>query len=105
MDEHKIKGTDEVWGDSFRILIHADVTEENAGQMLKGTLLEFYRSLAHEQLLTFDEVVQIAKDNGFTEGTFELIAETPLEGTIYQYANCYDGEPFWSEYGKTRGYA
>ena len=29
----------------------------------------------------------------------------PEVGTIFQYANCYDQEPFVSEYGKTRGYA
>lgn len=33
------------------------------------------------------------------------MAEKPLEGTIFQYANCYDQKPFVSEYGKTQGYA
>jgi len=55
--------------------------------------------------VTFADCVGIAKKNGFTIGTFYIMAEKPLEGTVYQYANCYDQEPFVSEYGKTRGYA
>lgn len=51
---------------------------------------------------TFEEVLQVAKRNGWKEGTILLIAESPRSGKIFQYGNY--GE-FWVEHGTTRGYA
>lgn len=71
----------------------------------KGFIVTKYVSEEHGESVTFADCVDIAKKNGFTIGIFYIMAEKPLEGTIFQYANCYDQEPFVSEYGKTRGYA
>lgn len=51
---------------------------------------------------TFAEVLHIAVDKGYSEGTIMLIAESPLEGRVFQYGNYGD---FWVEHGQTRGYA
>lgn len=69
------------------------------------TLFVYLRMIKLHLTVTFADCVDIAKKNGFTIGIFYIMAEKPLEGTIFQYANCYDQEPFVSEYGKTRGYA
>ena len=51
---------------------------------------------------TFREVLQVAKENGWKKDVILLIAENPLNGTIYQYGNYGD---YWGEHGTTRGYA
>ena len=52
---------------------------------------------------TFDELLIVAKENGYTDGdTILVIAESPLNGKIYRYGNY---GPFWVETGETRGYA
>lgn len=62
------------------------------------------RFLENERRLnfTFGEVLHIAKRNGWEEGTILLIAESPLNGKIYQYGNY---GSFWVEHGTTKGYA
>ena len=52
---------------------------------------------------TFDDVLNIAKENGYKVGVITLICESPLQGIIYQYGNCHDGK--WYEHGTTVGYA
>lgn len=51
---------------------------------------------------TFQEVMELAKTNGWQDGTIMLIAESPLKGKVYQYGNYGD---YWVEHGETRGYA
>lgn len=51
---------------------------------------------------TFDEAMQEAKQNGWNDEIILLIAESPLEGKIYQYGNSGD---CWAEHGTTMGYA
>lgn len=51
---------------------------------------------------TLAEVREIAVKNGYSRGVIILIAESPLEGEVFEYGNY--GE-FWVEHGKTRGYA
>ncbi len=51
---------------------------------------------------TFEEVIHVAKQNGWKDSTILLITESPLNGRIYQFGN--HGE-FWEEHGSTRGYA
>ena len=54
--------------------------------------------------ITFNDILQIAKDNGYKEGVITLICDGALEGKIYQYGNYHDDED-WHEYGSTIGYA
>lgn len=58
--------------------------------------------LSSEEEPTFAEVREIAVKNGYSSGVIILIAESPLEGEVFEYGNY--GE-FWVEHGKTRGYA
>lgn len=105
---NEIKLSEAVWGDIVRIFADDEIclNEKNEVEVAKKGF--FVTRYVHEEFgerLTFEDCVSIAKENGFTEGVFYIMAETPLEGTMYQYANCYDCDPFVSEYGKTRGYA
>lgn len=52
--------------------------------------------------VTFADVLEIAKTNGYKNGVITLIAESPLNGRVYLYGNY---GPFWVEYGSTNGYA
>lgn len=52
---------------------------------------------------TFDDIVKIAEENGYKEGTITLIADNALDGKVYIYGNYEPKE--WYEYGKTMGYA
>lgn len=106
MENQKINGTDTVRGDIFDIIIQTELTDKNVLEpMHKGILITIYASEEYGKTITFDDIVAIANKNGFSKGVFRLIAENPLEGTIYQYANCYDCPPFWTVHGSTRGYA
>lgn len=51
---------------------------------------------------TFNEVLDIAKENTYKTGLIILIAESPLHGKIYEYGNYGD---YWVKHGSTRGYA
>ncbi len=51
---------------------------------------------------TFAEAYKIAVENGYSKGVIILIAESPLEGKVFEYGNY---GKFWVEHGKTRGYA
>lgn len=104
----KINLSDKLYGDIIRIFMDDEISlnEKMEIQVLtKGFIVTKYVSEEYDEQLTFDDCVTIAKENGFTTGIFYIMAETPLQGKIYQYANCYDVEPFVSEYGTTRGYA
>ena len=95
----KINGTDKIWGDSVHIILPTQKVEE------KGIVITKYISCEYGESMTYNDALQIAKENGFIEGTFLIMVESPLRGIIYQYANCYECAPFWSEYGTTQGYA
>lgn len=104
----KINLSDEIWGDIIRIFMDDIVSYNEKNEPVvtqKGFLVTKYISDECGESLTFDDCVTIAKENGFTKGEFFIMADTPLEGKIYLYANCYEGDPFVSEYGTTRGYA
>lgn len=100
--------TDKIYGDLIRIFKDDQIAFDDQMHPYiekKGFIVTKYVSEERGESLTFADCVDIAKKNGFTIGIFYIMAEKPLEGTVYQYANCYDQKPFVSEYGKTRGYA
>ena len=104
----KINLSDEIYGDYIRIFMDDEISygENNEAKVTqKGFLVTKFVSYECGESLTFNDCVAIAKENGFTKGEFFIMADAPREGKIYIYANCYDGEPFVSEYGTTRGYA
>lgn len=104
----KINGTDEIWGDSVHIVLYGheiNGNNDSEADNEKGVVITKYICREYGDSMTFDKALEIAKENGFTKGTFLMIVENPLRGTIYQYANCYNREPFWFEYGTTQGYA
>lgn len=104
----KINLSDKIWGDIIRIFMDDEICLNEKMEVevsQKGFFVTKYISEEYDEQLTFNDCVAIAKENGFTRGTFYIMADSPLEGTIYQYANCYDCEPFVSKYGTTRGYA
>jgi len=106
MDE--INLSDEIRGGIIRIFMDDEICSNERNEIevsKKGFFVTKYMSEEYDTPLTFNDCVDIAKENGFTEGTFYIIADNPLEGKMYQYANCYKGTPFVSEYGTTRGYA
>lgn len=53
-----------------------------------------------EKWITFGEILEICKKNGYSGGWITVIAENPLSGRVYRY----DGEGGWWEVGTTRGY-
>lgn len=104
----EINLSDKIYGDIIRIFMDDEISLNEKMEIKvtqKGFIVTKYISEEYDEQLTFNDCVTIAKENGFTEGIFYIMAETPLQGKIYQYANCYDREPFVSEYGTTRGYA
>lgn len=106
--EGKINLSDEIWGDIIRIFADDEIqlTENMELEVSKkGFFVTKYDNDINGKNLTFNDCVDIAKEHGFTVGVFYIMADTPLHGKIYQYANCYDCEPYVSEYGTTIGYA
>ena len=104
----RINLSDKIWGDLIRIFMDDEIclNEKMETEVCKkGFFVTKYISAEYDKQLTFNDCVVIAKENGFTEGTFYIMAENATAGTIYQYANCYDGEPSVSKYGTTIGYA
>ena len=57
----------------------------------------------YDAYLDFQEVLDIAKRNGYTEGVILLICEDLLTGSVYKYDNYCDGK--WYRVGTTCGYA
>lgn len=53
--------------------------------------------------MTFNDIVDIAKAMGYTNGTILLICESALKGSVYRFNNY--GENEWIEIGSTKGYA
>lgn len=51
---------------------------------------------------TFTDVLNEAYKNGYYEGVITLIAESPLDGKVYEYGNY---GLYWVRHGETRGYA
>ena len=105
---NKINLSDKIWGDIILIFMDDEIclNEKNETEIRqKGFFVTKYIHEEYGEQLTFNDCVAIAKKNGFKRGTFFIMANTPLEGEIYLYANCYDGEPYVSKYGATRGYA
>ena len=97
----KLHLTDEIYGDIIRIFADDQIAlDDHMCTYIekKGFIVTKYVSEEHGESVTFADCVDIAKKNGFTIGIFYIMAEKPLEGTIFQYANCYDQEPFISEY-------
>lgn len=56
-----------------------------------------------EQLLSFGNILDKCKERGYEGGTILVIAENPLNGSVYRYGN-YD-DNFWYHVGDMRGYA
>jgi len=56
----------------------------------------------YDDLPTFDDVLNIAKENGYKNGVILLIAENPLHGEIYEYGNY---GHVWVEHGVTKGHS
>lgn len=56
-----------------------------------------------EKWMTFNEILEICKKNGYSGGWITVIAETPLSGLVYRYGN--HGETTWEFIGTTMGYA
>lgn len=64
-----------------------------------------FPSEGKELTMTFAEVMNIAKKNGYDtkeDKVIILLVESPLSGKVFQYGNYGD---FWVEHGTTRGYA
>ncbi len=90
MSDLEIKDTDSIgYADTLRIIFEDKCVRK---------VLDNERQLD----FTFAEVYHTAVDNGYSEGTIILIAESPLEGKVFQYGNYGD---FWVEHCHTRGYA
>lgn len=100
--QEEIKMTDRIYGDFIRILVFREDEDgcEIGGEIITKIICEEYGDS-----ITFADVLEIAREAGFRGGEFMVIAETPLRGIIYKYADCYECEPYWCEYGTTRGYA
>lgn len=89
----KINLSDEIWGDIIRIFMDDEISHNDKNEIevtQKGFLVTKYISDERGESITFDDCVSIAKENGFTEGEFFIMADKPLEGKIYLYANCYE---------------
>jgi len=65
-----------------------------------GKVVEYMQY--EECSVTFGDVIEIAKFNGYDKGVIILIAESALKGTVYKYGN--HGK-YWEEVGETMGFA
>ena len=52
--------------------------------------------------ITLNEVLEIARNAGYTKGVLIVIAESALSGTVYKYGN---HGSVWERCGETIGYA
>lgn len=86
----EIKGTDSI---GYADYLHIVFGEK---------CVEFFPELERALDTTFDEVLEVARNNGFENGTILLVAESPLNGTVYRYGNYGD---YWVKIGETMGYA
>lgn len=53
--------------------------------------------------ITLNDCVEIAKKNGYINGTITVLSESYLNGTIYRYNNYSKKE--WCNIGKLKGFA
>lgn len=63
-----------------------------------------------EEMPTFNEIIELAKDRGYKKGVLRVMANSDLHGKIYTYSNHYtrinnELVPIWEESGETRGFA
>ena len=86
----QIKGTDSIGYADYLYIVFGE------------KCVEFFPKLERQLNTTFDEVVEVARKNGYENGTILLIAESPLSGTVYRYGNY---GAYWVEIGSTMGYA
>ena len=56
-----------------------------------------------DTMLTLDKCLEIAKEEGYTNGIVLVIAESYLDGKIYRYGNYSDDA--WYEVGTMAGFA
>lgn len=68
-----------------------------------GKCVEYFPELEGALGMTFQNVLEVAIKNGYEEGTILLLAESPLDGSIYRYGN-YEPDR-WVKVGTTIGYA
>lgn len=57
----------------------------------------------YDAYLDFQQILDIAKNNGYAEGVILLICEDAFKGCVYKYDNYCDGK--WYRVGITCGYA
>lgn len=55
-----------------------------------------------DEEFTLRDCFNLAVEHGFTKGVITVLAERPLDGTVYRYGNHGD---YWECIGKTVGYA
>lgn len=88
-----------VYGDYLKIIIEG-TTIPSTGEVSNGIVVTKFP----KEKLTFEKVVEVAKENGFKDGCFTLIAESAREGKIYRYDEIEGETPMWYEVGTTIGY-
>lgn len=103
---NKYKLTDTILFDYVRIFADEEIEMANDGiKTIRSGFIVTKIITEYDPFLTFEDCLNIAKENGFTKGVFYIMAEKPLRGVVYQYANCYEGGEMIFEHGETRGYA
>lgn len=88
--------------DMVRIIVEGP-QDLSTGNIANGVVVTKF--IKREEELSFEDIVTIAKENGFSYGSFFLFLESAREGKIYRYEE-FEGEtPMWFEIGTTIGYA
>jgi len=94
MTNYKIKGSDQI-SPMFQIIYI--IFQDKCIQL-------FIHPEYNGTTPTFDKVVEIATEHGYCgAGRIIVIAESGLQGEVYQYNNYNENE--WVHHGETRGYA
>lgn len=66
-------------------------------------IMQMDETFENDTMITLDKCLEIAKEEGYTNGTILVIAESYLDGKIYRYNNYSEGE--WCEVGTMAGFA
>lgn len=59
----------------------------------------------YDEIFTFEKILEIAKEHGYTIGRLILICESDRTGEIYQTGNHGSDTEVWYKYGYTEGFA
>lgn len=76
---------------------------ENIKVIFDEKVIHIIQCLEYEEPITFFDILEKCKENGYKSGTILIICESYLRGIVYKYGNY--GDDLWYEVGNMIGFA